>query len=585
LFFLLVVIGILYSRAIAVKIEVPSQNLHPASLSFTVSSDIRQDISIDLSTDPYPVTKVVCDGQTLFESDGTMKWYATYTERVSFGVVPDHKVQCTVFSLNHNHSVHLDIARIYSMKDIAILLLVWGIPFAYLLYRITIFLLYRIKRVVTLPAPVRDKVVLTQRELYILYGVVVLGMAIRVFYFERFGMMHFQHDWQGHIAYIKYMASCWSLPLPTKGLEYPQQPLYYWITAAIYQVAHYLGYTQMQALEAVGAFSVWCSMVFVYYTYKTLAYLQYRFLTRLIAMVFVSFTPSLVYMSARINNDALIVALSAMALYAVVRLYYTVGSRDFYAALFWVSALFLTKISTLSFELLLLAVLLILFLRSVNEAKVQNFLALYITTGVILLVLTLVRVYMPLDEAQFHMVNSSAYFPGQQISELDLGYFMSFHFGTLLQEAQSYVFGADSIRFSFPTYQYGTMIFGEFDYREKGASAAVLGRMLIVLSLLYPLGVLASGIMWLKNDLLNRLFLLSMLINLILIVSFLSQYPVVCNTDFRYFVANFAVFALIAAKGIEYLYRYAGSYMEKVVYIWVVWLAVIDMVFLINVTL
>jgi len=41
----------------------------------------------------------------------------------------------------------------------------------------------------------------------------------------------------------------------------------------------------------------------------------------------------------------------------------------------------------------------------------------------------------------------------------------AFNFLELLKQGFSYVFGADEVRFSLPTYQFGTMLFGEFDYR------------------------------------------------------------------------------------------------------------------------
>ena len=64
----------------------------------------------------------------------------------------------------------------------------------------------------------------------LILAIILLGITIRLIYFEKYGIMTFQHDWHGHIEFIKYMSNSWSLPVPTKGLEYPQQPLYYFIS-------------------------------------------------------------------------------------------------------------------------------------------------------------------------------------------------------------------------------------------------------------------------------------------------------------------------------------------------------------------
>ena len=120
--------------------------------------------------------------------------------------------------------------------------------------------------------------------------------------------MLFQHDWHGHIEMIKYFAHTWSIPLPGKGLEFPQQPLYYYITAGIYSFATSYGFNDAKSLEMIGYFSFLCSVIFLIYGYKFINLLTNNREVKTIAMVFLALTPSLVYLSARINNDALVMA-------------------------------------------------------------------------------------------------------------------------------------------------------------------------------------------------------------------------------------------------------------------------------------
>jgi hypothetical protein len=156
------------------------------------------------------------------------------------------------------------------------------------------------------------------------------------------------------------------------------------------------------------------------------------------------------------------------------------------------------------------------------------------------------------------MVNSTK-FPKQTIENLDSGYFFSFHLMDLLKQGYSYVFGVDSIRYSFPTYQYGTMIFGEFDYKffiDRTGFILVVMKSILALGVIYIIGSIGYITHLFKESLINRVLFAVLVINLILILKFVISYPSICNTDFRYFVSSFMIFGYIFAKGLKYLFDY-----------------------------
>jgi hypothetical protein len=153
------------------------------------------------------------------------------------------------------------------------------------------------------------------------------------------------------------------------------------------------------------------------------------------------------------------------------------------------------------------------------------------------------------------MVNSGRY-PGQTIQSLDLNYFLSIHFKELLETGQSYVFGKDSIRHSFMTYQYGTMFFGEFDYAfftNKTSWLKVSMQGVLLFGTVFILGFITYILKLYKASTLQRLLFIALLINFILILKFMLDYPSICNTDFRYFVSSFLIFAYMFAQGLHYL--------------------------------
>ena len=385
----------------------------------------------------------------------------------------------------------------------------------------------------------------------------ILGILIRAFYQEKYTVMLFQHDWHGHIEMIKHIANTWTLPVPTKGLEFPQQPFYYFLTAGIYSLSTQLGFSEKISLEIIGYFSFFCSVLFLIYGYKFIALLTNDRHIKSIAMVFLALTPSLVYLSARISNDTLVMALSAISLYYMVKSYQNQFKEYFHIALISVTLLFLSKISTAGIELLFFALILLVYKNSKSQEirHIQNRLYLFSLLGMFSVSFTLWKVYMPMD-GLFYMVNSSGHYPGQRIENLNLNYFIGFNFMSLFQAGQSHIFGEDSIRYSFITYQYGTMFFGEFDYAyftNKIPWLKEVMQSILLFGLIFLLGLLSYIINIYKASGLKKLLFLTLLINLLLILKFMFNFPSICNTDFRYFVSSFLIFAFIFAQGLSYI--------------------------------
>ena len=369
--------------------------------------------------------------------------------------------------------------------------------------------------------------------------------------------MLFQHDWHGHVEFIKYIAENWTLPLSSKGLEYPQQPLYYWITAGLYALFIQFGLSEQDALYGLGYFSLFCSMVFLYYAYRFMKLMTKSIWVQTVAVIFVSLTPSLVYLSARINNDSLVMALSAFSLYAIVKSYQRGFKEDFYPALTGVSLLFMTKISAAPMELLLFGLLILAYYQADrhDEIGVKKKLYSFGALGIFLLCFTLLRVYLPV-EGTFHMVNSSANYPNQSIEALDMAYFGTFHIATLFNAGYAYVYGEDAIRYSFLTYQYGTMFFGEFDYTyfiQKSEGLKQMMQAILFFGLVYLLGFIAYIIKLSHAPLLHKFLFVTLLLNFLLILKFMFSFPAVCNTDFRYFVSSFVLFAFVFAQGLHFI--------------------------------
>lgn len=551
--------------------------------TFTVFSYIEQTPSLSIRAENYAIRAVTCAKQHFYFPKRKRKWYETSVVNIPLHVKKG-KIVCHVEVESRGHPFKLQVASTYHTLTGLMLLLSIGSFIAYWGYRILLYLLDHMRSKKKFKPITLENSDVDLRQKQLLLAIVGGGFLLRIFYLNHFGIVHFQHDWHGHIEYIKYLASHITLPDPSKGLEYPQQPLYYLLSAVLYKFLLFSGFDQSDALFGIGILSLIGSGLFLYFTYRLLMVLEAPFFVRLVTLVFVSFTPSIVYISARINNDALIMPLSAMALYFMVRTYRFIKMTDFLYALVLVSALFATKISTFPFEIALFSILVLSYLQidMAYKKRVKEFLLIFIWTGTLLLGATLLRLYTPLEETSFHLVNSSAHFPGQQIKDLGSNYFASWHFLSLFREGQSYVFGTDSVRFSLPTYLYGTMIFGEFDYsryKEMFSLFDYVMQSLIILSLLYPLGLLTFVLHLHKSNTLEKLFLGVVVLNLFLVVKFISDYPVVCNSDFRYFVTTFLLIGLLSGYGLKYLSSYS-RYLKRFFYLWLGVLALLQVIFI-----
>ncbi len=101
------------------------------------------------------------------------------------------------------------------------------------------------------------------------------------------------------------------------------------------------------------------------------------------------------------------------------------------------------------------------------------------------------------------------------------------------------------------------MLFGEFDYRyfiKKEPNITILMRFIIILSTIYIIGLLSYMTSIYRKNIVQKFLFGVFLINLLLIVKFIADYPSVCNSDFRYFVGSFTLIGYIFAKGLTELF-------------------------------
>ena len=395
--------------------------------------------------------------------------------------------------------------------------------------------------------------------------ILVTGILIRILYVISYGYGSYNHDHHHHMSFIKFMSVNFTIPLPDKGTEFAQQPFYYILSGIIYSLSGLIFKSKEIITHILSWLSCGFTIIFMCYMYKLIKLITEKKFIRTVFMAILSFTPSFIYISGRINNDVLVLLLSGMILFYITRFFMKESKKDFTISLILVSLVFLTKISAALWALFLFIILVrkyLLLLKNENtdnikEKKiVKNRIVVVTLVSLIIFSLSLYRAYLP-STGGFRFVNSGK-IKGQIIVKQDLPYFLSFNISELISKAQAYTYGKHNqkIKQSFPTFQYGTFMFGEYDYR-KIRKKHLLFKSLIQLIYLFGLILITGGLAYLfyfkKQPVFIRYLFIVIMVNLILIINFSLMYPSACNTDFRYFIPSFAVISLIIAFGLDFL--------------------------------
>lgn len=397
-----------------------------------------------------------------------------------------------------------------------------------------------------------------------LTGILVFALFIRILYFVVTDYDVRGHDTYEHLDYINYFVENKSLPPVEMSARrvFFHPPLYY-ITTAVYS-AGFERLTDGQAWlanRAIQTLSIVYSMLFLIFAVKTILLifaqldrptpserkLAHQGLKSCVqsprtkyawmACLLLVFWPSTILHSNRIGNDSLLYAVSAAALYFLVRFYFYQKKRDSVYFSIFVALGILTKVSAAIF---LPVALLVLVKMHLN--------------GQINLRYDLIRL-LPIPALLFAASLSFALYPGvvsklknekdhiyiEDINNVHSGlrvpneprnYFW-FDVKTFMVEAYTSPWEDDKGRIFFWNYLSKTSLFGEWMF--PGGMPTMLASLisLCFLSILLYTIVAALNMRWLDFTLLFPLILFS--IGMYAAVTYMrATFPV--NIDFRYIV-------------------------------------------------
>lgn len=556
----LILIGIGYFLINHVSIVNSSETASSKQQLFILHSHRDQQVHINILS-PHAPIRVVLNEQPLSVDFPYPKTRVSHLDN-TFGDIyhlPLQKGdnQLLVSTINGNAAT-IVTKRKYRFQDYLAVLFLILLPGSILLFqgfiRISDISLTPLKILFSKQNFTRLLAITRNQLIYLPLLILITGIAIRLWYAIDMGYIQFQHDYHGHIEYIRFFASEFFIPLPYKAWEFPQQPLYYIVNGFLYALLDSLKVAESTILKCISASTSLLVCIGLVYAWRLSRLISESYIFQSMMMLFLCLIPSFVYLSSRINNDPWAFSLSCIALFYIISSWQHHWQQQVFKAVLFTSLLFLTKITSLVIEVMFICLLLSTYITATKST--QRAMLAFGLAGVSMLSYTLFRAYSPVAES-LAIVNSGIW-PGQDLRPIQLGYFTSFNFSELLVDAQAHIAGTQNtaVTRSLPTYQYATMLFGEFNYEYwRGRQPNLYFHMQVItlLGLIVPIGWIAY-LFKSRKTWLDIVFIITASLSIVLLAKFFITYPSVSNTDFRYHASILFILAYFFAQGIESLY-------------------------------
>ncbi|MBP7113931.1 MAG: glycosyltransferase family 39 protein [Candidatus Peribacteraceae bacterium] len=368
------------------------------------------------------------------------------------------------------------------------------------------------------------------------------------------------YDVEGHIEYIHFVFQHWTVPIASRGWEFHQGPLYYFLNAPFLGIATVLGQSKTIALQWIqyGSLMISCLSV-VAATWCGVALFD-RMKKRRSLLLFIGLTcfiPSTMMFASRINNDVLFQLVTLCFAGSLVRWWKNGEPRWLIATAFIIGIGFLTKANAYLFAPILL--ISIVFRPRVDpKEKIRE---LVIVGGIIAAMAgwLLVLRYLHNDfQRLFLHGNGMNHF---LMAETTWHSFTTFRPWSVVEAPFVYAPRDPAERGYFWMFFFRTALFSEFTYR---GSVIFISGLLSLLGMGYVLLVLAGIVKQIRR---NDIFLIPFFVLLIVILegamSYRFLHPAFPNQDFRFSILIVPVLAYFAVRATE-----GGGRLARVMRAW-----------------
>ncbi|HUB68379.1 MAG TPA: hypothetical protein VL981_12915 [Candidatus Methylacidiphilales bacterium] len=410
------------------------------------------------------------------------------------------------------------------------------------------------------PAQRRQPFVISraQRECWLWRGLTLLfisALVIRFYHLASHHWIEYMHDSASHAAYVEYLRLHYRLPPVDEGhLEYPQQPLYYLLAMPFYQTDKNWD-QNLDNLAPLGFCLSTAALSFVFFSLRYLSSWPLRYGV----FVFFAFTPAFVLASSCVGNDVLGVFWGAFYFFCILR--FNRNPRAIRYFILTIGTLVAALLTKLNGVILFVALPWLLWRRAQHDISWKQTATRFAVITLMMALLgggILYRAWSPAHR-QFIFAHSWIW-DYMAIHENSWVYALRFDLSGLISAGQTTTTNVtpDEVRFSFPSWEYGNMLLGEYEYNNDpvllfySRQLIVAGTSLLFGLVLFTIGAFLSRPVWPWQEIisLNRTALLLIVGSSCLILAFVHWAPVMCSADYRYQCSTFPWMGYAMARGL-----------------------------------
>jgi hypothetical protein len=398
------------------------------------------------------------------------------------------------------------------------------------------------------------------RGLYILF---VIAIGLRLYNLTSGFWAYYEHDMESHVENVKYVATHhWPAPMTEDWNEYDQPVLYYIIAATFYNTKENIEPQNEANLAPLG---LCISIATLFVVLLSLRYIS-SWIHRYTLFIFMAVMPSFVLSSSCVGNDGLVGLFGALSLLFILKLNRNPGSNsDFGLSIgsFW-GAIF-TKANGVA---LLMATPWILWRKAVYDSSWKQSAKRMAWVGLIMAVLTAIMFYRQWCPESHRFIfahpvpgpGSRVIWEYMEIKEDLRIYAVRFDLPALIAAGMTTTTDStpDMVRYSFPSWEYGNMLLGEWEYAPNpvllvGSRLVIISGTVLLLGLVlfFFMTLFSSPVWpWQKVFTLNRLALLLIGTSTILILKLIWLNPDACGADYRYQAPTFSWMGYSIGRGL-----------------------------------
>jgi hypothetical protein len=175
---------------------------------------------------------------------------------------------------------------------------------------------------------------------YLIIIIICLGGIIRL---TVFWVNPVNNSYDDHLEVINFYSEEFIRPAPFQCWECYQPPVYYYLSASVYNITELLGFDKLICWKVVQLINPFLSIVVLLIVYQVLLLFKAPKLTIVVIMSFIAVLPRDIFTSAMIGNDYMLVFFAILSFYLFLKTVFALNNGDNV----WVWFILLTLSSTL----------------------------------------------------------------------------------------------------------------------------------------------------------------------------------------------------------------------------------------------